>query len=138
MENWLTDVQRKSWPSIGLIAGCMLWLALATGPTQGAALGVREFGAPLNGGASVRIAYDSSPVDDDDRTIDLPLDRQIRVGLGAEYEKRKDLVLGFGYVYLDAGDATVNQADDPLTGDIKGEFERNAVHFLNVNARWRF
>jgi long-chain fatty acid transport protein len=39
------------------------------------------------------VAYDSSPVDDEDRTIDLPLDRQIRLGFGAEYEKHEDLVM---------------------------------------------
>ena len=87
---------------------------------------------------SVGLAYDSSPVDDDDRTIDLPLDRQIRLGLGAEYLKRDDFVLGFSYVYLNAGDAEVEQTGGPLTGDLKGEFERNAVHFFNVSARWRF
>jgi long-chain fatty acid transport protein len=87
---------------------------------------------------SAGLAYDSSPVDDADRTIDLPLDRQIRVGIGAEYEKREDFVLGFSYVYLDAGDAEVDQTGGPLSGDIKGEFDRNAVHFFNVNARWRF
>lgn len=87
---------------------------------------------------SAGLAYDSSPVDDADRTIDLPLDRQIRVGIGAEYEKRDDFVLGFSYVYLDAGDAEVDQTGGPLSGDIRGEFDRNAVHFLNVNARWRF
>jgi long-chain fatty acid transport protein len=87
---------------------------------------------------SAGLAYDSSPVDDHDRTIDLPLDRQIRVGVGAEYEKHDDFVLGFGYVYLNAGDAEIDQSGGPLTGDIKGEFDRNAVHFFNVNARWRF
>jgi long-chain fatty acid transport protein len=87
---------------------------------------------------SAGVAYDSSPVDDKDRTIDLPLDRQIRLGFGAEYEKREDLVLGISYVYLNAGDAEVDQTGGPLTGDIKGEFDRNAVHFFNVSARWRF
>ena len=87
---------------------------------------------------SAGLAYDSSPVDDDDRTIDLPLDRQIRVGVGTEYEQRDDLVLGISYLYLNAGDAEVDQTGGPLSGDLKGKFERNAVHFINVNARWRF
>lgn len=87
---------------------------------------------------SAGLAYDSSPVDDADRTIDLPLDRQVRIGVGAEYEKSDDFVLGASYVYLDAGDAEVNQTGGPLSGTLRGKFDRNAVHFLNLNFRWRF
>ena len=87
---------------------------------------------------SAGVAYDSSPVDAKDRTIDLPLDRQIRLGVGVEYLQRDDLALGCSYGYLNAGDAQLDQTGGPLTGDIKGEFDRNAVHFFNVNARWRF
>ncbi len=40
---------------------------------------------------SAGVAYDSVRVDDDDRTIDLPPDRQIRVGLGADSALRSQL-----------------------------------------------
>jgi hypothetical protein len=75
---------------------------------------------------------------DKDRTVDLLLDRQIRLGFGSEYEKHADLFTGASYVYLNAGDAEVEQTGRPLTGDIKSEFDRNAVHYFNVSASWRF
>jgi long-subunit fatty acid transport protein len=35
---------------------------------------------------SAGVAYDISPTDEDTRTPDLPLDRQIRIGTGVQYE----------------------------------------------------
>ncbi|MFQ5645072.1 MAG: OmpP1/FadL family transporter [Thiogranum sp.] len=83
-------------------------------------------------------AYDSSPVDNDDRTIDLPLDRQYRYALGAQYQYSKDLTLGSAFEILDAGDAKVNQTGGPLKGDLKGEFDTNTIYIFNVTASWRF
>ncbi|SHO53589.1 OmpP1/FadL family transporter [Desulfopila aestuarii] len=41
---------------------------------------------------SVGVAYDTSPVkDDDNRTPDLPLDRQIRVGTGIQYDWNEEI-----------------------------------------------
>ena len=34
------------------------------------------------------ISYDTSPVDSDDRTPDMPIDRQVRYAVGVQYEKR--------------------------------------------------
>jgi len=83
-------------------------------------------------------AYDSSPVDNDDRTVDLPLDRQYRYSLGAQYQYSKDLTLGSAFEILDAGDARVNQTGGPLKGNLKGEFDSNAIYIFNVTANWRF
>ena len=54
---------------------------------------------------SVGFAYDSSPVDDKDRTVDMPLDRQIRIGTGLQYEWNENVTLGGAYTYIDLGDA---------------------------------
>ena len=48
---------------------------------------------------SFGIAYDSSMVDDEDRTADLPIGDGWRFGLGAQYQWDEDLLIGFG-VYV--------------------------------------
>ena len=88
--------------------------------------------------ASVGFAYDSSPVSDSNRTIALPLDRQLRYALGAQYEVNDDLTVGAAYQYMDAGDAPVDQSGGPLRGDLKGEFDRNDIHFFALHANWKF
>jgi len=87
---------------------------------------------------SAGIAYDESPVDDDDRTPDLPLDRQIRYALGAQYEWDDDLTFGFAYEYLDAGDAKIDQFRGPLAGRLEGEYDTNEIHFFAFNLSWKF
>jgi long-chain fatty acid transport protein len=49
------------------------------------------------------VAYDSSMVDDKDRTPDLPLGEAWRFGLGARYDWSKKLALGVGYTFLWSG-----------------------------------
>jgi long-chain fatty acid transport protein len=46
---------------------------------------------------------DTSPTDEDTRTPDLPLDRQIRIGTGIQYDWNKDVTIEAAYGYLDAG-----------------------------------
>jgi long-chain fatty acid transport protein len=88
---------------------------------------------------SVGAAYDSSPVDgDDQRTPDLPLDRQIRIGTGIQYDWNKDVTVGIAYEYLDAGEAEIDQQGGPLQGPLKGEYDPNAIHFVAVNLIWKF
>jgi long-chain fatty acid transport protein len=87
---------------------------------------------------SAGIAYDESPVDDDDRTPDLPLDRQIRYAVGAQYDWDDDISFGFAYEYLDAGDAKIDQFRGPLAGRLEGEYDTNEIHFLAFNVSWKF
>jgi len=83
-------------------------------------------------------AYDSSPVENKDRTPDLPVDRQLRYAFGAQYEQSRDLTISASYELLDAGDAKINQNRGPLAGELKGEYDTYLIHFFNVNANWRF
>jgi long-chain fatty acid transport protein len=87
---------------------------------------------------SAGIAYDESPVDDDDRTPDLPLDRQIRYAVGAQYDWDDDISFGFAYEYLDAGDAKIDQFRGPLAGRLVGEYDTNEIHIIAVNLSWKF
>ena len=87
---------------------------------------------------SVGAAYDTSPTDEDTRTPDLPLDRQIRIGIGIQYDWNDDVIVGVAYEYLDAGDAEIDQEGGPLQGPLKGEYDPNAIHFFAVNLIWKF
>jgi long-chain fatty acid transport protein len=88
---------------------------------------------------SVGAAYDTSPVDDADQlTPDLPLDRQIRIGTGIQYDWNEDVTVGVAYEYLDAGEAEIDQAGGPLQGPLKGEYDPNVIHFFAVNLIWKF
>jgi long-chain fatty acid transport protein len=87
---------------------------------------------------SVGFAYDSSPVDKDDRTPDLPVDRQIRYATGLQYDWGENVTLGAAYEYLDAGEAKIDQQGGPLQGDLKGDYKTNEIHFINLNLIWRF
>ena len=77
-------------------------------------------------------AYDTSPVDSDDRTPDMPMDRQIRYATGAQYQWSDRLSTGAQFVYADYGDAKIK--NDLLRGD----YERNDIFFLAFNVNWKF
>ena len=87
---------------------------------------------------SLGFAYDSSPVDDKDRTPDMPLDRQLRFGTGLQYDWNKDITVGVAYEYLDAGGAEINQQGGPLQGSLEGDYKTNEIHFFNATLIWRF
>jgi long-chain fatty acid transport protein len=105
--------------------------------TWHAAIGARyRFGEPWLW--SVGFAYDSSPVDKKDRTPDMPLDRQIRLGTGLQYNWNQNLTLGAAYTYVDLGDAKIDQQGGALQGNLKGDYKTNNIHALAVNLIWRY
>ena len=83
-------------------------------------------------------SIDTPPTHKDTRTPDLPLDRQIRIGIGIQYDWNKDVTVGAAYEYLDAGEAEIDQDGGPLQGPLKGEYDNNAIHFFAVNLIWKF
>jgi long-chain fatty acid transport protein len=78
------------------------------------------------------VAYDTNPVDADDRTPDMPIDRQVRYAVGLQYEHSKTFSVGASFEYVDLGDAKINR---PL---FKGEYEDNNLYVVGVNAIWKF
>jgi long-chain fatty acid transport protein len=84
---------------------------------------------------SAGIGYDSSPVDDKDRTIDLPLDEQIKlsVAYGRRIE-RLDYSIGATLMYL--GDGKVDQTAQGVR--FKGEFDTNYALFVGGTLRYEF
>ncbi|MCZ6800760.1 MAG: outer membrane protein transport protein [Nitrospirae bacterium] len=78
-------------------------------------------------------AYDSSPVDSKDRTADMPMDRQLRYAVGAQYQWSDRLNLGGSFVYADYGKAKINN-----NNTLKGDYKRNDLFFFALNASWTF
>jgi long-chain fatty acid transport protein len=82
------------------------------------------------------IGYDSSPVDDEDRTVDLPADEQFRIGFayGNEWKGNLNYALGASYVWL--GDGKIDQV---AGGErFKGDFSTNQIIFLSATLNYRF
>jgi long-chain fatty acid transport protein len=80
-------------------------------------------------------SYDSSPVDDEDRTPDMPIDRQWKVAVGAQKDLSERLTLGGQFVYLNMGDAKLEQTQ---ASGVVGEYDPNEIYVFAVNANWRF
>lgn len=82
------------------------------------------------------VSYDSSPVSDNDRTIDLPMDYQLRLsaGLAVDVAERLDYALGATLMY--GGDASVDQTSQNVR--FKGDFDSNLVVFIGASVRYVF
>lgn len=92
----------------------------------GLALSYQFDGWRLIGG----VHFDESPIGDPkDRTIDLPLDETLKLGLGMEWSLSGGRQLGLGYQYMDMGDAEVG------VGGRDYVFATNEVHFLTLSFR---
>jgi long-chain fatty acid transport protein len=88
-------------------------------------------------GTTIGFSYDSSPVDDRDRTLDLPFDEIYKVSMayGWKGDKQLDFSLG-GTLYL-MGDAKIDQISIDGTR-VVGEFDTNMILFLGGTVRYRF
>jgi long-chain fatty acid transport protein len=84
------------------------------------------------------VAYDSSMMDDKDRTPDLPLGEMWRFGLGARYDWSKDLALGVGYTFLWSGDLDMDINQGPLAGRVSGTYDNTSMNFINFYLNWKF
>jgi long-chain fatty acid transport protein len=86
-------------------------------------------------GWSAGLSYDSSPVSDKDRTIDLPMDEQWQAG-GSYFWKRERLSYALGASVMYAGDAEVDQTAQGVR--FKGEFDTNLIYSLGGTVRYTF
>ncbi|MBW1671443.1 MAG: outer membrane protein transport protein [Deltaproteobacteria bacterium] len=82
------------------------------------------------------MAYDTNPVDAEDRTADMPLDRQVRFSLGVRHEQSKNVSTGFIFEYIDFGSAKI-KSSSLLAGDLIGEYDKNEAFLLVFNVNWR-
>lgn len=92
----------------------------------------RQFGDAW--GLNFGVAYDSSMVDDANRTLTLPVGPATRFGIGGEWSYGKGEV-AFGYELIWSGDLPVDVNRGPLAGRVSGSYDGMAVHAFA--ASWR-
>lgn len=86
---------------------------------------------------SLGISYDSSPVEDKNRTIDMPFDEVLRLSAAWAWNGAKNLDFALGGTLAYLGKAKIeNQNTQGLNFD--GEFDTNLVLFLSSTVRYHF
>ncbi|MCX9502892.1 outer membrane protein transport protein [Vibrio cholerae] len=90
------------------------------------------------------VAYDTSAVDDKNRTATIPETDRTWVSVGGSYVATPQLTLDAGFTYIFAKDATINEprdASDQTAAAIGGAFTANVsgnVWLIGVQANYRF
>src|SRR5262249_55076969 len=87
---------------------------------------------------SAGFAYDSSSVSKQNRSVVLPIDRQLRYGTGIQYEINRNLTAGVAAELLDAGPGPLSNRRGPLAGTLQGHYSSNYLNFVAVNIIWKF
>ena len=87
-------------------------------------------------GYSLGMSYDSSPVDDDDRTFDLPFDEIFKLSGGYFWKGDRDLDFAIGATLYLIDDASIDQTSQGVRA--KGEFDENAILFVGGTLRYVF
>lgn len=89
----------------------------------------------LSGG----VAFDSSAVTSENRTVTLPMGQAWRFGLGAQYQLSKSVNVGAACTFLWAGNMSVDQGEDiSLRGRVSGSYEDAWFTFANLNLTYKF
>ena len=82
------------------------------------------------------VAYDTNPVDKVDRTADMPIDRQVRYALGADYLRKSGMKISGSLVYADYGDAEISNSGDRGLIGFSGDYKTNQIWFASVAFNW--
>ena len=77
------------------------------------------------------------PVNESNRSPDMPFDRNFRYAAGVQYDWSKNLTLGLAYEFIDLGSASINK-EGFLRGNLVGDYSTNNVNVVNVNLIYRF
>ena len=86
---------------------------------------------------SFGFSYDSSPVDDKDRTFDLPFDETYKLSAAYAWVGSKNLDFSVGATFYMLGDAKINQTSADGT-QAAGKFDTNNMLILGSTARYQF
>lgn len=83
-------------------------------------------------------SYDSSPVSQEYRTPDLPVDEQHRISVGLLHEVNKSVTLGAAYTFAHLGSAPIDRSLDPSSGNLQGQYSQNQVQVLSLTFSFGF
>jgi long-chain fatty acid transport protein len=87
---------------------------------------------------SLGVSYDSSMVEDKDRSLILPVGAAWKFGTGARYRIKENLDLGMAYEFAWGGDMPVKDVIRPDGGRVSGQYENAYFHFINLELTWKF
>jgi len=87
---------------------------------------------------SAGVAYDSSAVDDDKRTVTFPMGEAWRFALGVQYAVNPAMTVGFAYELVWGGDMSVDQQRGPLAGRVAGDYSNTSFNFFALNLTWKY
>ena len=87
---------------------------------------------------NVGLGYDSSAVDDKDRTVDNPMNEAWRLATGVSYALQDDVDMHMSYTLIYLGDMDVQQTKARSGGSVSGEYKNAALHVLGGGVVWRF
>jgi long-chain fatty acid transport protein len=76
-------------------------------------------------------------VDDENRTLGMPMGEAWRVGLGAQWRVSEAISLGAAGELMWMGDLPVNQ-ESVFRGRVSGSFDDSWFSFFTVNLSWTF
>jgi len=85
---------------------------------------------------SIGLAYESSPVSDRHRTLDLPFEELYKLSFAYAWEGQKNLDFSLGSTVYLIGDARIKQESQGVT--TKGKYDTNYIVFFGGTARYRF
>lgn len=148
-ESWaiMADCGWQDWSEFGYVqagveGGSTTTLNLQYQDTWHGAIGAQYRASEkwlLSGG----VAFDSSAVNSENRTVTLPMGQAWRFGLGAQYQISESVNIGAACTFMWAGDMSVNQTSAlPVAlggrGDVSGSYENAWFTFANINLTWKF
>ncbi len=87
---------------------------------------------------SMGLGYDSSAVDDEDRTVDNPMGETWRLATGVNYMIDEGLDVHLAYTLIWLGDMDVEQTKSRSGNTLSGSFDNSALHIIGGGATWRF
>ncbi|MDN7141965.1 outer membrane protein transport protein [Pseudomonas sp. JQ170] len=87
---------------------------------------------------SMGLGYDSSAVDDKDRTVDNPMGEAWRLAAGVNYQLDEGLDLHLAYTLVWLGDMDVEQTKARSGDTLSGTYDNAALHIIGGGATWRF
>ena len=87
---------------------------------------------------SMGVAYDSSAVDDEDRTADNPMKENWRLATGINYAVDEGLDLHMAYTLVWLGDMEIQQTKSRSGDSLSGSYDNSALHIIGGGATWRF
>jgi long-chain fatty acid transport protein len=87
---------------------------------------------------SMGLGYDSSAVDDKDRTVDNPMGEAWRLATGINYKLDEGIDLHAAYTLVWLGDMDVEQTKSRSGNTLSGTYRNSALHIVGGGATWRF